>query len=136
MACGQNLLAGKKRRAAPDLICGQIRILARNLTVQPHHMVNWHVPHFSSDSTLGTAYGRVNQHGAGRSVLVVIINMLLVLESNKPNYILKVQTIYLRYQGQVHVLCLEAKLVYNLILIQGPEFKCRSGSPSQRLSQA
>ena len=63
MASGQNLLAGKKGRAAPELICGQTRILARYLIVQPHHVVNGRSTQFSSDRTLGTAYVRVNQHG-------------------------------------------------------------------------
>ena len=65
MAGGQNILSEKKGRAHPELICGHTRILARNSIVHPHHVVNCHGPQFSSDSTLGTAYGRVNHHDVG-----------------------------------------------------------------------
>ena len=67
MAGGKNILAGNKVRQAPEFICGHIRILEMHLIVQTHHMVNLHMPQFSSDSTLGTAHDRVNQHGAGHS---------------------------------------------------------------------
>ena len=64
MAGGQNLLSGKKVIAAPEFICGQTRILAMHLIVKPHQMANGYGPQFSSDSTFGNVYGRVNQHGA------------------------------------------------------------------------
>ena len=67
---------------------------------------------------------------------VVSINKLIVLVSIRPNYLLKVQIIRFRDQIQVHVLCLEAKSRYNLILIQGPYLKCRAGGPSHRKIQA
>ena len=61
----QNLLSGKKGRAAPEFICGQTIILARHSILQPHLVVNSHGPQFRSDSTLVTAHGRVNQNGTG-----------------------------------------------------------------------
>ena len=67
MAGVQNILSGKKGGSAPELICGNTRILVRNSIVQPQCVVNSHVPQFISDSTLGTVYGRMNQHGAGHS---------------------------------------------------------------------
>ena len=65
MTGGKNILSGKKGRAAPDFTCGHTRILARHSSVQPHCVVNVHGPQSSSDITLGTAHGRVNQRGAG-----------------------------------------------------------------------
>ena len=67
MASGQNLLAGKKVRAAPEFICGHTIIFARRFILQTHRVVNFHGPHFSSDSTLGAECVIVNQHGAGHS---------------------------------------------------------------------
>ena len=65
MACGNNLLAGKKGREASEFICGHTRIVVMYLIVHTHHMVNGHGPQFISDSTLGIAQDRVNKHGAG-----------------------------------------------------------------------
>ena len=65
MAGGNNLLPGKKERSAPEFICGHTRILWSNLILHPHRVFNGHGPQFSSNSTLGTAYDRANQHGAG-----------------------------------------------------------------------
>ena len=67
MSGGQNLLDGKKGISAPEFICGHTRIFARRFILQTHRVVNFHGPQFSSDSTLGTECGRVNQHGAGHS---------------------------------------------------------------------
>ena len=67
MAGGYNLLAGKKGRSPIELICGNTRILAMHLIVQPQHVVNFHRPQFSSDIILGTANDIVNQHGASHS---------------------------------------------------------------------
>ena len=66
---------------------------------------------------------------------VVSINKLLVIELRRPNYFLEVQTVRLRDQGQCHVLFLEVKFVYDLILVQGPDFKFRAGAPSKRTNQ-
>ena len=65
MAVGQNIPAGKKGRAATEFICEHTRILARHSIVHTHRVVNGHAQKFRSDSTLGTAHVRVNQHGAG-----------------------------------------------------------------------
>ena len=64
MAGGQNILSGNKVIAAPDFICGHTIILVSRYILQPHRVVNVHGPQFSSDSTLGTVYNRMNQHGA------------------------------------------------------------------------
>ena len=66
----------------------------------------------------------------------ISINKFLVLRLRRPNYFLKFQTIHHRDLVQVHVLCLEAKFRYDLILIQVQELKCRAGAPIQRTSQA
>ena len=64
MVRGQNLLSGKKVGAAPEFVCGHIRIFVRHLIAQTNCVVNGHGPQFSSDSTLGTAYIKMNQYGA------------------------------------------------------------------------
>ena len=65
MSVGQNILAGNKGIVAPEFICGHNRILVGHSIIQPNCVVNGHGPQFSSDSTLGTAYGRVNHHDVG-----------------------------------------------------------------------
>ena len=65
MTGGQNIISGKKGRAATEFICGHTRILARHSILQPHRIVNVHGLQSSSDITLGTAHGRLNQGGAG-----------------------------------------------------------------------
>ena len=68
--------------------------------------------------------------------IVFNFNKLLVLGFSRPDDVLKIKTILLRYQGQVHVMCLEAILRYKIILIQFPELKCRADALCQRKSQA
>ena len=68
MAGGQNIPSGKKGRSAPEFICVHTIILARHYILHPHCVVNGHRPQFISDSNLGTAHVRVNQHGAGHLV--------------------------------------------------------------------
>ena len=62
---GNNLLAGNKRGEDPEFIYGHTITLARHSIVQPNRVINGHGPHFNIDSTLRTAYGRMNQHGVG-----------------------------------------------------------------------
>ena len=68
MVGGHNLLSGKKVGAAPDFICRHTIILTRHSILQQHRGANGHWPNFNSNSTLGTAHGRINQHGAGHLV--------------------------------------------------------------------
>ena len=65
MAGGQNILAGKKVRAAPEFMCGHTIILLRHSILQPHRVVNDHGPQFRRVITLGNVHDRMNQRCAG-----------------------------------------------------------------------
>ena len=96
------------------------------------HRLSWECSLISSGKSRFS--GRCSRPRASGSF--ISINKLLVLGFSRPNYFLKVQTVRLRDQVQVHVMCLEEKFRCIHILIQGPELKCRAGAPSQRTIQA